>query len=76
MPTLVHRNYVARASMQNDVYALGAGLRQKLSKRLAFTADYFYVLPGYAADHLYNALSLGIDIETGGHVFQLHFTNA
>jgi hypothetical protein len=76
MPTLIHRNYVALAGMQNDVYAIGAGLRQKLSKRIAFTADYFYTLPGYVADNYRNALGLGFDIETGGHVFQLHFTNA
>ncbi|WP_226163255.1 DUF5777 family beta-barrel protein [Hymenobacter terricola] len=76
MPTLIHRNYVALAGMQNDVYAIGAGLRQKVSKRIALTADYFYVLPGYAADNFRNALGVGVDIETGGHVFQLHFTNA
>ena len=76
MPTLIHRNYVALAGMQNDVYAIGAGLRQKLTKRIALTADYFYVLPGYVADNFRNALGAGVDIETGGHVFQLHFTNA
>ena len=76
MPTLIHRNYVALAGMQNDVYALGAGLRQKLTKRLALTADYFYLLPGHVADNYRNALGVGVDIETGGHVFQLHFTNA
>jgi len=76
MPTLIHRNYTPLAGMQNDVYALGAGLRQKLSKRIALTADYFYLLPGYAARNYYNALGVGFDIETGGHVFQLHFTNA
>jgi hypothetical protein len=76
MPTLIHRNYVALSGMQNDVYALGAGLRQKLTKRVALTADYFYLLPGYAADNYRNALGVGFDIETGGHVFQLHFTNA
>ncbi|GAA4039321.1 DUF5777 family beta-barrel protein [Hymenobacter glaciei] len=76
MPTLVHRNYVPLAGMQNDVYAIGAGLRQKLTKRVALTADYFYLLPGYVADNFHNALGLGFDIETGGHVFQLHFTNA
>ena len=62
--------------MQNDVYAIGAGLRQKLTKRIAFTADYFYLLPGNTASNYRNALGLGFDIETGGHVFQLHFTNA
>jgi hypothetical protein len=76
MPTLIHRNYTPLAGMQNDVYAIGAGLRQKLTKRLALTADYFYVLPGYVADNYRNALGAGIDIETGGHVFQLHVTNA
>ena len=76
MPTLIHRNYVPLAGMQNDVYAIGAGLRQKLTKRVALTADYFYLLPGYAADTYRNALGLGFDIETGGHVFQLHLTNS
>jgi hypothetical protein len=76
MPTLVHRNFVATPAMQNDVYALGAGLRQKLTKRLALTADYFYLLPGHTADTYRNALGVGVDIETGGHVFQLHLTNS
>ncbi|MDB5270263.1 MAG: hypothetical protein JWP58_3303 [Hymenobacter sp.] len=76
MPTLIHRNFVPLAGMQNDVYSIGGGLRQKLTKRIALTADYFYVLPGYAADNFRNALGAGVDIETGGHVFQLHFTNA
>ena len=76
MPTLIHRNYVPLAGMQNDVYSIGGGLRQKLTKRVALTADYFYVLPGYAADNFRNALGAGFDIETGGHVFQLHVTNA
>ena len=76
MPTLIHRNYTPLAGMQNDVYAVGAGLRQKLTKRVALTADYFYLLPGYVADNYRNALGVGFDIETGGHVFQLHFTNA
>jgi hypothetical protein len=76
MPTLIHRNFVDTRRDQNDVYALGAAFRQKITKRLAFTADYFYLLPGASADDMRNALGLGVDIETGGHVFQLHFTNA
>ncbi|MBD2767099.1 hypothetical protein IC235_04215 [Hymenobacter sp. BT664] len=76
MPTLIHRNYVAKEGMQNDVYAVGAGLRQKLTKRLALTADYFYLLPGNTAKTYQNALGVGVDIETGGHVFQLHLTNS
>ncbi|MEK7254502.1 MAG: DUF5777 family beta-barrel protein, partial [Bacteroidota bacterium] len=51
-------------------------LRQKLSKRLAVNAEYVYVLPDQLAPGLRNSLSIGFDIETGGHVFQLHFTNS
>jgi hypothetical protein len=76
MPTLIHRNYVATAAEENDVYAIGGGLRQKLTKRIALTADYFYLLPGNTADNFRDAIGVGVDIETGGHVFQLHFTNA
>ena len=75
-PTLVHRNLVAAAADENDVYALGAGGRYKITKRTSFNAEYFYLLPGTTADTFKNALSLGFDIETGGHVFQLHVTNA
>jgi len=74
-PTVVHRNLVATPDIPNDVFALGVGGRVKLNSRIATTFDYFYVLPGQLADHN-NSLSLGIDIETGGHVFQLHFTNS
>jgi hypothetical protein len=74
-PTLVHRNVVA-AGDKNDIYAVGVGTRYKLSKRTALTVDYFYVangLPNKIGEH---PLSVGFDIETGGHVFQLHFSNA
>ena len=74
-PTLVHRNSVARNDEKN-IYAIGAGARYKLTKRMAFVVDYFYVLNGVPKEQLFNPLSIGIDIETGGHVFQLHFSNA
>ncbi|RYU84438.1 hypothetical protein EWM57_00725 [Hymenobacter persicinus] len=76
MPTFIHRNFVDSRQDQNDVYAIGGAFRQKLTKRLALTGDYYYVLPGATADSFRNALGVGVDIETGGHVFQLHFTNA
>ena len=76
MPTLLHRNYVELRRDQNNVYALGAAARQKLTKRLALTGEYYYLLPGTTRDDFRNALALGFDIETGGHVFQLHFTNS
>nr|HMU03922.1 DUF5777 family beta-barrel protein [Saprospiraceae bacterium] len=75
-PTLVHRNLVATNAEKNDVYALGTAARIKLTKRLALNAEYIYLLPAQVADGITNSLSLGVDIETGGHVFQLHLTNS
>lgn len=76
MPTYTHRNLVTLASEPNDLIAIGIGGRQKLSKRVSFNAEYYYQLPEYKLNGTTNALSLGFDIETGGHVFQLHFTNS
>ncbi|WP_303310361.1 DUF5777 family beta-barrel protein [Hymenobacter sp. BT730] len=76
MPTFIHRNLVNTPHDQNDVWALGVAGRQKLTQRVALTAEYYYVLPGATADDFRNSVGLGFDIETGGHVFQLHVTNA
>ena len=75
-PTLVHRNLVADSTVKNDVYAIGVGGRYKLTKRTSFNAEYVYVPTGQMDPMYKNSLSLGFDIETGGHVFQLHFTNS
>lgn len=75
-PTMVHRNLVKTNAEKNDVFALGAAGRIKLSKRIALNAEYIYLLPNQVADGVKNSLSVGFDIETGGHVFQLHFTNS
>ena len=76
MPTLVHRNLVAANADANDVISIGFGLRQKLNKRTTGNLEWYYVLPNQLAAGNYNSLSAGFDIETGGHVFQLHFTNS
>lgn len=75
-PTLVHRNLVRTLEESNDVYALAAASRLKLTKRMAINAEYIYVPEGQLAPGYGNSLSIGFDIETGGHVFQLHFTNS
>lgn len=75
-PTMVHRNIVPLETDHNNVYALGVGGRLKLSKRIAFTWDYTHVVKGMPDSGYYNPLSVGFDIETGGHVFQLHFSNS
>lgn len=76
VPTVVHHNLVAGANDPNDAIAIGFGGRQKLTKRLSINAEYYYVLPDYKLPGTHNSLSMGVDIETGGHVFQLHFTNS
>jgi hypothetical protein len=75
-PTLVHRNLVPTVEDEHDILALEVGTRIRLSRRLALTADYFYVPSGQLEDRFGDVFSIGLDIETGGHVFQLHFTNA
>jgi hypothetical protein len=75
MPTMLHFNRVPAGS-SNDIFALGVGGRQKVSKRISINAEYYYVLPEYKLPGTHNSLAVGVDIETGGHVFQLHFTNS
>lgn len=75
-PTMVHKNIVPLETDPNNIYALGLGGRLKLSKRIALTWDYSHVLIGMPDSGYYHPLSVGFDIETGGHVFQLHFSNS
>ena len=75
-PTVVHRNLVRTSAEANDVFALGAAGRMKLTQRVAINAEYIYVLPDQLAPGYVNSFSIGVDIETGGHVFQLHLTNS
>ena len=76
MPTFIHRNLVDSIEDQNDVWAVGAGGRIKITNRVAITGEYYYLLPGQTADDFYNSFSIGIDLETGGHVFQIFLTNS
>jgi hypothetical protein len=76
VPTMVHRNLIPSSRDENDTYAIGTGGRVKLSNRISLNVDYYYVLNKDESLATYNPLSVGFDIETGGHVFQLHFTNA
>ena len=76
MPTVVHRNLVQTVDDPIDLYAVGVGTRLKLSRRISLNVDYYYRINPNENDGSHNPLSIGFDIETGGHVFQLHFTNA
>lgn len=78
-PSYLHRNLVETPAVPNDLFAIGAGSRIKITSRISFNAEYFYVFtpdPATLPSPIYNPLTLGFDIETGGHVFQLLFSNA
>lgn len=84
-PMVVHKNLVEKKDDKNNIFALGIGARYKLSRRVAFVVDYHYILRPSVDDNssakaqfdaMKNPLAIGFDIETGGHVFQLHFTNS
>lgn len=73
-PTIVHKNLVETTNDANDLYLLGAGGRVKLTQRTSFNFEYFY---GFnKPETAKNTLSLGLDMETGGHVFQFRISNA
>ncbi|MFY0594581.1 DUF5777 family beta-barrel protein [Roseivirga sp.] len=74
-PTYVHRNKILE-NQANDIFALGIGGRMKLSQRIALNAEYFYRLTDELDSQFNDAIGIGLEIETGGHVFHLNFTNA
>lgn len=86
MPTYIHRNFIKQQLNTNNdkedvngMFSLGIGGRIKLSKRFALVADYFYNFSEFQQNNpsgYYNPLGVGIEIETGGHVFHVNYTNA
>ena len=81
-PTLVHYNLVDSSKYSNNTVALGIGGRIKLSRRVAITGEYYLRLTNQdmpvigSTAKTYNSATIGVDIETGGHVFQLMFSNS
>jgi len=76
MPTFFYENLVKIDGQSNAQYVLGLGGRHKLTKRWSVNIDYGLHLNKIENSPFKNPLSIGFDLETGGHVFQLHFTNA
>ena len=76
-PTWLHYNLVPTVLDKNNVFALGLGGRVKITKRMSINAEYDIVPTNQVVStSVHNSLSLGWDIETGGHVFQLVFSNS
>jgi len=75
MPTIVHKNFVADNTGANDQVAIGVGGRVKVSRSVSLNAEYYYRVNPDTATPYKDALGFAIDIETGGHVFQIVLTN-
>ena len=75
MPTIVHRNAVQQQTQNNNDVAIGFGSRFKITKSIALTTEYYYLTNHHEFSTNHSSLGFGIDIETGGHVFQLVITN-
>lgn len=73
MPTLVHRNLAPRGEASDQV-SIGMGGRYKLSGSTALNVEYYPIIVG-KTKNTYNSLSACLDIETGGHVFQITLSN-
>lgn len=75
-PVFLHENFVENDVQENSQFLLGLGGRYKISKRVTINFEYHAHMNRVAQSKFRNPLSLGVDIETGGHVFQLHMTNS
>jgi hypothetical protein len=75
VPGFVHRNLTDTPGDKNLVPYTGFGARYKITNRLSLSSEYYWVYPGLTSQLSYNPFAIGIDIETGGHVFQLHVSN-
>ncbi|TAH27484.1 MAG: hypothetical protein EAZ07_01010 [Cytophagales bacterium] len=77
-PTLIHYNTIGISEQQNTMFmVVGAG-RFKFTRSVALTFEYGLRFKNMTNNYekYYNSFSLGIDIETGGHVFQMFVSNS
>ena len=76
-PSMVHKNLVPTSADHNDIFTLGGGGRMKISNRVSINAEYHHIFKGQVgSSKVYDSFSTGVDIETGGHVFQIFLTNS
>ena len=86
LPTYVHRNMVHAAvntingaAETNDIFSMGVVGRLKVTRSMALIAEFFYTASAFRMNNpsnpYYMPLGVGIEIETGGHVFQFNLTN-
>lgn len=74
VPSFIHKNLYTPEIERDNQFSFGGGGRYKITKRLSVNLEYMHNFD--KPDFYKNPLSVGLDIETGGHVFQLIFTNS
>jgi predicted porin len=81
-PTYLHYNLVDSLGDKNDGAVIALGGRYKFNARTAITLEYGYrVIKNFTNKssidlNYYDSFAVGVDIETGGHVFQMQFVNS
>ena len=78
VPTYVHRNYVGFYD-ENGTFSMGAGARLQLTKLIGIIGEYHYVMFKEGVQeklNTFNPMAFGVEFDTGGHIFQLNFTNS
>jgi hypothetical protein len=75
-PIFIHENFVFDTNQDNSLFALAIGGRHRISKNLALTAEYGHHFNRAPGSLFENPVSVGLDVQVGGHVFQLIFSNS
>ncbi|MBW1296485.1 DUF5777 family beta-barrel protein [Aquimarina litoralis] len=75
-PTYIHRNSVKINDDPHGIFAVGVGSRVKITKRISVNGEYYYTANPLKSIDASNSLAFGVDIETGGHVFQIILSNS
>jgi hypothetical protein len=72
----IHQNLVETKQKLNGTFGIGIGFAVRVAKRVTINVENQFRVQEYSEDGYYNSFSIGTDINTGGHVFQLFFTNS
>ena len=75
-PSYIHKNSVRTNEDPHDILAIGGGSRIKLTKRTSLNIEYHHTLNPLQSIDAVNSFAMGVDIETGGHVFQIILSNS
>jgi hypothetical protein len=81
VPSMLHRNYRITPRDENTLFALGIGTRLRLNNTITLTADYVQTASPYRylrlpGSNYFAPLSVGFEVNVGGHVFQMFMSNS